>query len=85
MRMQDLNLRQTFSRSRSACDISHAARVTYLTQAIRKAMRAPSVIAKVNQGGSEVIASETQAFVQKVGEEIKEWTAVVKSSGVKAE
>jgi len=62
-----------------------AARVTYLTQAIRQAMRAPSVIAKVNQGGSEVIASETQAFVQKVGEEIKEWTAVVKSSGVKAE
>ena len=48
-------------------------------------MRTASVIAKVNQGGSKVIASETQAFEQKVGEEIKEWTAVVKSSGVKAE
>ena len=62
-----------------------AARVTYLTQAIRQAMQSPAVIAKVNQGGSEVIASETPLFVEKVAEEIKEWTAVVKSSGVKAE
>ncbi len=61
------------------------ARVTYLTEAIRQAMRAPAVIAKVNQGGSEVIASDTQAFVKKVGDEIKEWTAVVRTSGVKAE
>ena len=61
------------------------ARVIYLTQAIRQAMQSPAVIAKVNQGGSEVIASETPAFVKKVAEEIKEWTAVVQSSGVKAE
>jgi len=61
------------------------ARVEYLTKAIRQAMQSPAVIAKVNQGGSEVIASETQAFVQKVADEIKEWTLVVQSSGVKAE
>lgn len=60
-------------------------RVVYLTQAIRQAMQSPAVITKVNQGGSEVIASETQAFVQKVNEEIKEWGRVVQSSGVKAE
>ena len=60
-------------------------RVEYLTKAIRQAMQSPAVIAKVNQGGSDVIASETQAFVQKVAEEIKEWTLVVQSSGVKAE
>ncbi len=62
-----------------------ADRVAYLTQAIRQAMQSPAVITKVNQGGSEVIASETKAFEQKVAEEIKEWTAVVQSSGVKAE
>ncbi len=60
-------------------------RVAYLTQAIRQAMQSPAVIAKVNQGGSEVIASETQAFEQKVDEEIKEWRGVVQASGVKAE
>ena len=62
-----------------------AARVTYLTQAIRQAMQSRAVIDKVNQGASEAIASETPLFVEKVAEEIKEWTAVVKSSGVKAE
>lgn len=61
------------------------ARAAYLTQAIRQAMQSPAVIAKVNQGGSEVIASETPAFVKKVDQEIKEWATVVQSSGVKAE
>lgn len=61
------------------------ARVEYLSKAIRKAMQSPALIAKVNQGGSEVIASDQKSFIQKVGQEIAEWKQVVKSSGVRAE
>lgn len=60
-------------------------RIQYLAQAIRQAMSAPAVIAKVNQGGSAVIASQIPEFEKKVAQEIAEWRAVVKSSGVKAE
>lgn len=60
-------------------------RVEYLSKAIRKAMQSPALIAKVNQGGSEVIASDQKSFIQKVGQEIAEWKDVVKSSGVRAE
>jgi tripartite-type tricarboxylate transporter receptor subunit TctC len=59
--------------------------VEYLSKAIRKAMQSPALIAKVNQGGSEVIASDQKSFIQKVGQEIAEWKQVVKSSGVRAE
>lgn len=62
-----------------------ADRVEYLSRAIRKAMQSPAVIAKINQGGSEVIASDIKEFSQKVSQEINEWGAVVRASGIKAE
>lgn len=60
-------------------------RVAYLVLAIQAIMKTPHVVTKVNQGGSEVVASSPIAFGKKINQEIKEWTQVVKTSGVKAE
>lgn len=60
-------------------------RIEYLSRAIRQAMRSPAVIAKINQGGSEVVASEQKAFVKKVEQEIAEWKDVVRKSGIRAD
>ena len=60
-------------------------RVDYLLKAVQQAMSTKTAVAKVNQGGSQVVASDRKDFSQKVTKEIAEWTAVVKAAGVKAE
>jgi len=60
-------------------------RVEYLLKAVQQAMNTKTAVAKVNQGGSQVVASDRKDFNQKVTKEIAEWAAVVKAAGVKAE
>lgn len=60
-------------------------RVEYLLKAVQQAMNTKTAVAKVNQGGSQVVASDRKDFSQKVTKEIVEWSAVVKAAGVKAE
>jgi tripartite-type tricarboxylate transporter receptor subunit TctC len=60
-------------------------RVEYLLKAVQQAMNTKTAVAKVNQGGSQVVASDRKDFSQKVTKEIAEWAAVVKAAGVKAE
>lgn len=60
-------------------------RVEYLLKAVQQAMNTKTSVAKVNQGGSQVVASDRKDFSQKVAKEIAEWAAVVKAAGVKAE
>ena len=60
-------------------------RLDYLIKAIQKTMALPAVIAKINQGGSQVVASDPIDFSKKIAEEIEVWTTVVKAAGVKAE
>jgi len=60
-------------------------RVEYLLQAVQQAMNTKTAVAKVNQGGSQVVASDRKDFSQKVAKDIAEWTVVVKAAGVKAE
>ena len=60
-------------------------RVEYLLKAVQQAMNTKTAVAKVNQGGSQVVASDRKDFSQKVTKEIAEWSAVVKAAGVKAE
>ena len=60
-------------------------RIEYILQAVQLAMRTQTAIAKVNQGGSQVVASDRKDFSQKVAKEIAEWSDVVKAAGVKAE
>lgn len=60
-------------------------RVQYLEKAIRQAMTSPALVAKVNQGGAEVVASDHKTFIKKVDQEIAEWSVVVSGSGIKAE
>ena len=62
-----------------------ADRVEYLLKAVQMAMGTKTSIAKINQGGSQVVASDQKSFSQKVAQEIEVWTAVVKAAGVKAE
>ena len=60
-------------------------RVEYLLKAVQQAMNTKTAVAKVNQGGSQVVASDRKDFSQKVTKEIAEWAGVVKAAGVKAE
>ncbi len=60
-------------------------RIEYLLKAVQLAMNTKTAIAKVNQGGSQVVASDRKDFSQKVAKEIAEWSVVVKAAGVKAE
>lgn len=60
-------------------------RIEYILKAVQLAMRTQTAIAKVNQGGSQVVASDRKDFSQKVAKEIAEWSDVVKAAGVKAE
>jgi tripartite-type tricarboxylate transporter receptor subunit TctC len=60
-------------------------RIEYLLKAVQLAMNTKTAIAKVNQGGSQVVASDRKDFGQKVAKEIAEWSVVVKAAGVKAE
>jgi tripartite-type tricarboxylate transporter receptor subunit TctC len=60
-------------------------RVEYLLKAVQQAMNTKTAVAKVNQGGAQVVASDRKDFSQKVTKEIAEWSAVVKAAGVKAE
>jgi tripartite-type tricarboxylate transporter receptor subunit TctC len=60
-------------------------RVDYILKAVQRAMTTKTAVAKVNQGGSQVVASERAEFGQKVAKEIAEWAAVVKAAGIKAE
>jgi len=60
-------------------------RLDYLIKAIQKTMALPDVIAKINQGGSQVVASDPIEFSKKITEEIEVWATVVKAAGVKAE
>jgi tripartite-type tricarboxylate transporter receptor subunit TctC len=60
-------------------------RVEYLLKAVQQAMNTKTAVAKVNQGGSQVVASDRKDFSQKVTQEIAEWSAVVKAADIKAE
>ena len=60
-------------------------RVDYLLKAVQQAMNTKTAVTKVNQGGSQVVASDRKDFSQKVMKDIAEWSAVVKAAGVKAE
>jgi tripartite-type tricarboxylate transporter receptor subunit TctC len=60
-------------------------RVEYLLKAVQQAMNTKTAVAKVNQGGSQVVASDRKDFSQKVANDIAEWSVVVKAAGVKAE
>jgi tripartite-type tricarboxylate transporter receptor subunit TctC len=60
-------------------------RVEYLLKAVQQAMNTKTAVAKVNQGGSQVVASDRKDFSQKVAQEIAEWSAVVRAAGIKAE
>ncbi len=60
-------------------------RIEYILKAVQLAMSTQTAIAKVNQGGSQVVASDRKDFSQKVAKEIAEWSDVVKAAGVKAE
>jgi tripartite-type tricarboxylate transporter receptor subunit TctC len=60
-------------------------RVEYLLKAVQQAMNTKTAVAKVNQGGSQVVASDRRDFSQKVTKDIAEWSAVVKAAGIKAE
>jgi tripartite-type tricarboxylate transporter receptor subunit TctC len=60
-------------------------RVEYLLKAVQQAMNTKTEVAKVNQGGSQVVASDRKDFSQKVANDIAEWSVVVKAAGVKAE
>ena len=60
-------------------------RIEYLLKAVQQAMNTKTAIAKVNQGGSQVVASDRKDFSGKVAQEIAAWSAVVKAAGVKAE
>lgn len=60
-------------------------RVEYLLKAVQQAMNTKTAVAKVNQGGSQVVASDRKDFSQKVAQEIAEWSTVVRTAGIKAE
>lgn len=62
-----------------------AERIAFLEAAVRKAMSSADLKMKVNQGGSQVVASPRNAFVKTVDKEIADWGAVVKSSGLKVD
>ena len=60
-------------------------RIEYLLKAVQQAMNTKTAIAKVNQGGSQVVASDRKDFSGKVAQEIAAWSAVVQAAGVKAD
>ena len=62
-----------------------ADRITYLEQAVRKAMSTADMKTKVNQSGSEVVGNARSDFIKTVDKEIADWGAVVKASGVKVD
>ncbi|MFY9139077.1 Bug family tripartite tricarboxylate transporter substrate binding protein [Zwartia sp.] len=62
-----------------------ADRVSYLETAIRKAMASAEMKMKVNQSGSQVIASPRADFIKTVDKEIADWGAVVKAAGLKVD
>ncbi len=62
-----------------------ADRVAYLEAAVRKAMQSADLKTKVNQGGSQVVASSRGDFVKTVDKEIADWGKVVKESGTQVD
>lgn len=62
-----------------------ADRVSYLEAAVRKAMASAELKLKVNQGGSQVVASPRADFIKTVDKEIADWGAVVKAAGLKVD
>lgn len=62
-----------------------ADRVAYLEAAVRQAMASADLKMKVNQGGSQVVASPRADFIRTVDKEISDWGGVVKSSGLKVD
>lgn len=62
-----------------------ADRVAYLEAAVRQAMASADLKMKVNQGGSQVVASPRADFIRTVDKEISDWGGVVKSAGLKVD
>lgn len=60
-------------------------RVNYLESAVRKAMASVEMKTKVNQSGSQVVASPRADFIKTVDKEIADWGAVVKAAGLKVD
>jgi tripartite-type tricarboxylate transporter receptor subunit TctC len=60
-------------------------RVKYLESAVRKAMASMEMKTKVNQSGSQVVASSRADFIKTVDKEIADWGAVVKAAGLKVD
>ncbi len=53
--------------------------------AIEKALKAPEVVAKLDELGARPVAGSPESFQKFVGEELKRWQQVVKSANIQAQ
>lgn len=57
--------------------------INTLNQAVRRVMAMPDVIEKLNAQGIEVLVSSPEQMRQRGLEDLKRWTDVIRSSGIK--
>ena len=56
-----------------------------IADAVQKALTTPSVIERLNTGGTQVFWSGPQEFTEFVKTELAKWTAAIKEAGIEPE
>lgn len=59
--------------------------IEMLNQAVRSAMATPDVVQRLGGQGIEVLVSSPEQMRQRVADDLKRWSQVIRSAGIKAE